>query len=284
MLILTDFSEQAFRAAEYACELAGALNIKRIIVFHAYQPANVIAVTPEATPMRKDNREVYLESMESLALLQDRLKPLVAKDVNFGLEAGDTGLAGLPGWIRQKSQEEEIGLIVMGVSGNSGLEKFLVGSTTAEILQKSELPVLIVPEDTFLGRGIQTIVFTADLTLVDTIPVTQLFEFLDAFPGKLHVVNADKKGKENYSPEMQEAITKLHNIFEKYDPAFNYITGDDTVDQILAFARQQQAASLIITVHEKKGFMSRLFNTSVTKKLAYNSNVPLLSFPAVKKK
>jgi hypothetical protein len=37
MLILTDFSENAFRAAEYACELAGLFSTRRIVLYHAYR-------------------------------------------------------------------------------------------------------------------------------------------------------------------------------------------------------------------------------------------------------
>ena len=37
MLILTDFSENAFRAAEYGAQIADPLHIRRIILYHAFQ-------------------------------------------------------------------------------------------------------------------------------------------------------------------------------------------------------------------------------------------------------
>jgi nucleotide-binding universal stress UspA family protein len=277
MLILTDFSEAAFRAAEYGCELAGSLHIKRIVLCHAYQPA--FAGTLDAAAIVTDDKEAYLNSMESLGMLQDRLKPIAGPDVSFDMAAEETLLAGLANLINEQISKDEIGLVVMGVSGKSGLEKFLMGSTTTEVLKSCECPILIVPADTLIGRGIKTIIFTSDLKDVETVPTRQLYEFLDALAGKLQVVNVEQK--EKYSPEMEKAIAGLHKLLEKYDPEFSYLTGNDIVEEILRFAREQQA-SLIITVHQQRGFLSSLFHKSVTKKLAYDSSVPLLSLPALK--
>lgn len=288
ILILTDFSEAAFRAAEYACELAGLLHSKRVILYHSYQTVTVTtaAVIPGAAPISNDqqnyynDQQIYLESMESLGMLQDRLKPMLEHDVNIDLVAENSDLADLVDLIHQRSRKESIDMIVMGVSGKSGLEKFFLGSTTTKILRAGEWPVLIVPPDTLLGRAIKSIVFTSDLKEVDSIPTHQLYDFLNALPGKLQVVNVERKTAEKYSPEMEKAIAGLHELLGKYDPAFHYITGDDIAKEILAFAGQQHA-SLIIAVHKKRKFLSHLFHESVTKQLAYNSSIPLLSLPGL---
>src|SRR5258705_6879147 len=154
ILILTDFSDAAFRAAEYGCNLTGLLQINRIVLFHAFQ---TIAVTTDMPvyPV-KTEYEVYRESMEALGLLHDRLKPIVGKDVKIELLAVD---AVLPEMINQQCREQNIDMIVMGVSGKSGLEKLLMGSTTARMLQTSEFPILIVPKEAKFGKEIKTIVF-----------------------------------------------------------------------------------------------------------------------------
>jgi len=278
MLFLTDFSEAAFRAAEYGCELAGSLGVKRIVLYHAFQPA--FAGTPDATAILSDDPQIYLERMESLGLLQDRLKPMVGKEVSFDMVADDTVLAGLAESVNKRSSKEGIGLIVMGASGKSGVEKFLLGSTTTEVLKSAECPTLIVPEDTVLGKGIKTIVFTSDLKEVGAIPMQPLYEFLDAMPGKLQVVNVEPEARDRYSLEREKAITGLHQLLDKYDPDFNYITGNDIVKDILNFSGKQQSP-LIIAVHQKHGFIPGLFHKSVTKKLAYHSSIPLLSLPGI---
>src|SRR5215203_217519 len=277
MVILTDFSEAAYRAAEYGCELAGCLGIKRIVLYHAYQPLGT-AGTPEFVGINDNGEQLYLEGMEALALLHDRLKPMIAKDTKIDLIAEDILLSSMAELIRKRNLKEKVEIIVMGVSGKSALEKFLVGSTTTQVLKEGEWPVLVVPEDTILGRGIKTIALTIDLKEIDMQSIRQVYEFLDALPGELLVVNVEQQEREKYSPEMKETIADLHKLLKKYNPEFIYLTGDDVVKEILCFANERHA-SLIIAIHQKHGFLSSLFHKSVTKQLAYNSNVPLLALP-----
>jgi len=276
MLILTDFSENAFRATEYAAQLVNPLQISRIVLYHAYQSAVIGTDLPVANTA--NDQQVYLESMESLGLQQDRLSAL-AKHVRIDLMAEDVSL---PTHITSLCKSEEIDIVVMGVSGRSGLEKLLLGSTTSMMIQESTVPVLIVPNSTVIGKPINSMVFTTDLKDHASIPAHQLYEFLDAFPdAKVQVVNVDKTSGESYAMETRESIASLHKIFDQYNAAFDYINEDNTVEGILSYANHHRA-SIIIVVPKKLGFLASFFHNSISKKLAYDSNIPLLSLPAVK--
>lgn len=276
MLILTDFSENAFRATEYAAQLVNPLQISRIVLYHAYQSSVIGTDLPVANTA--NDQQVYLESMESLGLQQDRLSALT-KQVRIDLMAEDVSL---PTHIAGLCKSEEIDIIVMGVSGRSGLEKLLLGSTTSMMIRESTVPVLIVPNSTVIGKPINSMIFTTDLKDHASIPAHQLYEFLDAFPGvKVQVVNVDKTAGESYVVETKEAIASLHKIFDQYNAAFDYINEDNTVEGILSYANRHHA-SIIIVVPKKLGFLASFFHNSISKKLAYDSNIPLLSLPAVK--
>lgn len=277
LLILTDFSENAFRAAEYAAEIAVPLQIRRIILFHSYQ--TFIGGTDLPIGNSQSNQNTYLEIMKELALLQDRLKPAV-KDIPIELLAEDISL---PTYISELCKTEEVDLMVMGVSGKSGLEKLLLGSTTSMMIEDSKVPVLIVPKDTIIGKGIKSMVFTTDLKDPETIPVHQLYEFLDGFPVPVKVLNVEKPADDKYSAEVRNTITNLHTIFEKYPADFDYVNEDNTVEGILHYANNHHA-SIIIVVPRKTGFMSSFFRSSISKKLAYDSNIPLLSLPPAQAK
>jgi nucleotide-binding universal stress UspA family protein len=272
MLILTDFSENAFRAAEYAAEIAGPLQIKRILLYHAYQ--TIIGGTDLPIGNSQSSQEIYIESISQLAMVQDRVKSMV-KDIKVDLLTED---ASLPAYIGELCEAEEVDLMVMGVSGRSGLEKLLLGSTTSMMIEESKVPVLIVPKDTGIGRGIKSLVFTTDLKDHTVIPVHQLYEILDAFPVPVQVLNVEKGTDEKYSEEARDTIASLHNIFEKCSATFDYIKEDNTVEGILSYANQHHA-SMIIVVPRKTGFLASVFRGSISKKLAYNSNIPLLSLP-----
>jgi nucleotide-binding universal stress UspA family protein len=275
MLILTDFSEAAFRAAEYACALTGPLQIDRIVVFHAYQTTVATMDLPVATV--KSDQQVYLESVEALGLLHDRLKPLVGPALKIDLLAVD---GDLPEMINQQCREQDIDTVVMGVSGRSALERLLMGRTTGRILETSEFPVLIVPREAPIGREVKTVVFTTDLTDIAAIPIDRLYSFLDAFKAELCVVNVETVAEEGkYSPEKKETIAGLHHVLEKYPSSFYLLEGDDKVESILVFANDRKA-SLIITIPKKHSSLSGIFHKSISKNLAYHSSISLLSLPS----
>lgn len=275
MLILTDFSENAFRAAEYAAQLAVPLQISRIILFHAYQ--SVMAGTDLPIPDTQNDQQFYLEKMENLAMWQDRLKTMAGSNANIKIDLLAEDIS-LPSYLNERCKKEGVDVIVMGVSGKSGLEKLLLGSTTSMLIEESKAPVMIVPKDTIIGREIKTIVFATDLKDHSVIPVHELYEFLDAFPAEVRVVNVAPHADEKYSYEAKETITELRTIFEKYNPVFDYINEDNIVEGIHSYAAQHHA-SLIIVVPRKHGFFSSFFQKSISKKLAYHSDIPLLTLP-----
>ena len=62
-------------------------------------------------------------------------------------------------------------LIVMGTKGASGLKKILIGSNTMNLISKTRVPVLVIPEvarfDNFFKKGKNRIVLATDLDLLD---------------------------------------------------------------------------------------------------------------------
>ncbi len=62
-------------------------------------------------------------------------------------------------------------LIVMGTKGASGLKKILIGSNTVNVISKTKVPVLVIPEvarfENFLKKGKSRIVLATDLDLLE---------------------------------------------------------------------------------------------------------------------
>ncbi|HVI48767.1 MAG TPA: universal stress protein [Chitinophaga sp.] len=277
MLILTDFSENAFRAAEYACQLAIPLQIGHVILYHAYQPFIVATDLPANIP--PNDQETYAENMEALGLQHDRLRSVLPQHISIEMQAENSVL---PERINQLCREKTVELMVMGASSKSGMEKFLTGSTSSLMVETSEAPLLIVPPDVPLGHTLSDIIFTTDLEDPAALSVHQLYKFLDVLPAKLHVVNIAPQTGEQYSPQTRDAIDAMHRIFEKYNAEFHYVDKVDTPDTtagILDFAAQYRA-SLIIAVPKKHSFVYDLFHKSVSKTLAKKSDVPLLYLPS----
>lgn len=275
ILILTDFSEAAFRAAEYVCGLADSWQPGRMVLYHAYQTAIATSDLPVNSVVT--NRKVHQEAMEALSLVSDRLKSILTRPVAIDIIAEDSFL---PDTINERCREQNIDLIVMGAEDRSRIDRLLFGPTTARILKTSRCPVLVVPEHATRGRPVGTIVFATDLKDASALSGHRLYPWLDRLAAGLAVVHVGQAAvQENHQTDTRTASTDLHQLLDRYHPTYHYLGGEDVVKGILEFARDR-GASLIIAVPKEHGILSSLFHQSVSEKLAYNSPVPLLFFPS----
>ncbi|MFY0255482.1 universal stress protein [Chitinophaga sp. 30R24] len=274
MLLLTDFSDAAFRAAEYGSNLAGFLHVDKLILYHTYRTIAEGIEFPVPSP--KVSGQLYLENMQALAAMQDQLRMVVAGDISYELLAED---AFLPKRINQLCKEQGVEIIVMGVSGKSNKDGLFMGANTSRLLKASKYPVLIVPKDTYVSGSVKSVVFSTDFQELPSAAANQLCRFLDAVEASVHVVNVSPEIAEQYLTKNKVHLEWLRQLLEKYHPDFHYIVGNDVVKGILDFSREHHV-SMMITVPRQHAFLSAIFHKSISKELAYNTQLPLLSLPA----
>lgn len=276
ILILTDFSDAAFRAAEYACYLTPFLQTQYILLYHSYQGYLSNGEFSEVAPGNYE--QVYTRSMEELGLLHDRLKSMLDPKITIELIAEDVNLANT---INKKCADKLIDIVVAGSpSGKSGIEKWITGSTTTELIKACKVPVFLIPPDAQLGRKIETIAFATDLDDSSIIPLIKIEELLDAFNARLMVINVQEKSNEKFSPGIETAIIELHKIFDKYNPEFHYLNGDDIAQSIFDFSNRHKV-SLIIAAPKKHGIFHSMFHKSTTQQLINFPSIPILSLPVL---
>ncbi len=276
ILVLTDFSDVALRAAHYAIHLAGQLHCNRILLFNAFQSLEPVAnmpVTPEMPVVQANPDELYKESTTRLENLRRTLQPS-APDIAIDTLSEDDILEEA---VKKLISKEQIDLVVAGLSDKSNIEKFLVGSHSVRVMETSDYPLVIVPEDAKV-TALEKVLLAVDFDILrrgHSLP--RLVEILNNLQAELYVVNVAKD--ENYSSQTKEDINHLHLLLDKYQASFHYVEDSNVVEGINEFAAQNNI-SLIIAIHEKKGFLATLFGKSVSKQLAWKSDVPLLIVPA----
>jgi nucleotide-binding universal stress UspA family protein len=267
ILILTDFSDAAYHAAEYACSLARQMQSECIVLFHAYQ--TVIPTTDVPVSPVKDASELAREQIQSLEELAEKLQDKVNKDTEIILRADEVVL---PESLNEICRREKTELVVMGITGKSQLEKLLIGSKAIDVLGACEYPVLLVPPAAPVVP-VENIIFTTDLThITQHTPLPLLDHLLKVLQARLWVLNVAPQ-EEHYTPDLKTELTDLRNLLEPYTPTYEFLTDKDAVHGILSFA-QQKTAPLIVMVHKNQG----LFHRSITKKLAYETLTPVITF------
>lgn len=139
ILLPTDFSHDAEKAASAACDLAKLLDAK-VVVLHAYQ-VDVPIVSPMAGGYALPTG--FYEEIRSHAASQ--VDEVVKKLTADGIDASGVTLCE-PAALAIVEQAEDLpaDLIVMGTRGHTGLKHVVLGSVAERVVRTAPCPVLTV--------------------------------------------------------------------------------------------------------------------------------------------
>ncbi len=262
-----DFSEPSVNAAKYAIQLAGDIPDASVILYYVYE---TIITGSDSSPLLVDPDARKHLALVALSNLRRELESVTTVPVEVIAEEGRLSEA-----LEKFVKRNEIDLIVMGITGSSKIEQLIIGSNTLNVISKDICPVFIVPGEASYKK-INRVVFTSDLKdVASSTPLRPLKKILDQFHPELYLVHvtADHDG---VSEGEQEQKRKLEGMLKEYAPKPFFVLGENFATGIENFAGERNA-QIIITVPRKHSFLGSLFKVSHTKKLAFNSEIPILA-------
>jgi nucleotide-binding universal stress UspA family protein len=268
LIVPTDFSDTSKNAAIFAAKLANDMYGCSITIFNAFDS---IFTSQEGTSVFSDadSRKRIAES--ALMNLKIEMEQVTSAPIAILAEEGH-----LITNLEKICHEQKTDLIIMGITGATRLDQILMGSNTLNVIGQDICPVMIIPPDAQY-RKIKTVVFASDFKDVESsTPIKTLRKLLDLFKPVLHVVNVDTEHFVELTEEYKAEKAKLNKMLSGFNPEYSFIRMYDFADSINLFAKDRNA-DLIITVPKKHSFLSGLFKTSHTRKLAYHSHIPILA-------
>ena len=255
IIIPVDFSETSLNAARYAAQMFSGHTDTSLILYSMFEEDS-----------EADNTGNYLDS------LQKELQLKGNNTLDCVKERGDDFIENLSRLAQQKTAS----LIVMGITGRSPMEQKFVGSNTLKMVDKNICPVMIVPPEASF-REVKNVAFTSDFVNVEeTTPVLFIKSVLDIFKPQLHIVNVDSSLYVSLTEELQASRAAMLSMFEEYKPEFYFIGTNDLHETINQFVFDKNI-DLIVTVPRYHTFLSTIFKGANTKKLVYQSSVPILA-------
>lgn len=271
ILATTDFSEASKHAIRYAIKITENIPSEIILLNVVYMDG------PPAASMSS----MLLESMKSqghynFQLFAAELEKEFARkiDLRYRVEIGYP----VSRIIEKVAKEEDVEFIVLGRKGLSALEKVFIGSVAAHVAMHSKFPVLLVPADAQL-KHVEKMVDASDLYQSEDEfkAVTYFADKLGAKITMLHVFpnqeECDKSKLSDQAGAMQQKFG-MHNF--EYDCAIN----SNVVEGIENYLDSHAMDMLVVFTH-KRLFYERLFNRSISKDLAYETQIPVLVLKAI---
>jgi nucleotide-binding universal stress UspA family protein len=274
ILVPTDFSENAGQAVEFAAVIAQAWSAS-LTLLSVYTPAvsryNIIS------PLLVD------EIVQAKSEIQEKLQLTTGtiKEIYPGVQHHTyIGTGEIVEEILRVAKAEETDLIVMGTKGASSIEKVLLGSNAADIIEKAECPVLVVPFTTEI-KVPKKIVFATDYVHSDIEDARLLTSMAQVFDATITIVHITKNEEgtdeelkliEKFASDVRGATNFQRINFE--------ILSDNTVIMGLDTILENAGADLIALSTRKRNVFEKLYNPSLTKKFAQYTRIPLLAFKA----
>ncbi|MDA3616138.1 universal stress protein [Polluticaenibacter yanchengensis] len=270
ILILTDFSENATLAAKYAVLLAGKLNAENISFLHANQSVEAITSSPMVTITFEEIHEDAVRQMKQWkSEILNEIPP--STNVHFLIEHMN-----LESGLNKVIEDHNIDLVVMGITGKTGWEKVIIGSNAIRVLENCKKPLLVIPTSTHAGLPNRILLATDFKDVKSKLDSILLEEFLTKMSASLDVINVSE-GEGDFV-DLRQEMKDIFSVLDKFKPEFHYKTSTDVAEEINLFAIEHRS-ELIITFHQRSNWFVNLFRNSISKKLAWHTQVPLLVIP-----
>ena len=268
ILVPTDYSKNAHKAAKYALEIAQRTGAKVVFFNTYYVPTYVenVPIEPVAKEeLRKDAEDILNAFSKEHSGNKNELNIECIVRTGNAVEK-----------IVAVAKEVAADIIIMGTKGAAGVSEYIFGSNTEDTIQKTTLPVLAIPENSAF-TGINNIVFATAYHFSDFKAIKELVEIAKLFDASITIVHISD-GEFNLGTEYDifdsfKAKVKQQVSYSKM--SFHLIEHKNIYEGLQEFIHSNKTDLLSMT-SRKKALYNRLFGRSISKKMAYHTDVPLL--------
>lgn len=266
-LVPIDFSDTSINAAKYAVALTRNIPGAEITLFHVYSRLSFSTLTSKDEGSRQKISESELNEVKTKISEGNDNISCVAEEGSFVENICDFAMGNF------------IDMVIMGITGSSRITQVFMGTNTLNVIRNINCPVMIVPAEAKY-TGLKKVVFTSDFQdVARTTPFASLKKILDTFKPELEILNVDSEHYVELTPEFKIEREAMEDKLGTYSPEFSFLRSYDFLEGISSFVETRNIDA-IVTVPRRHSFLSQLFKTSHTKKLAYHSSVPIIAVPA----
>ncbi|TCD04407.1 universal stress protein [Pedobacter frigidisoli] len=279
LLIATDFSESASRAAAYACKFAAQVgaNVELIHASSADADSPLQIIWPiEDEQTLISHNETLLEKFSDK--LQNDLFASYEVKENIPKIKIKSAFGDVSDILRETFLLENIGMVVLGLSGNGDMKRLIQGSCSRDSIDFAEYPLLLVPKGADFVP-IKKIAFATDLKTSD-MEIIQLLALLAAkLNAELLIVHVivnreDKMLLHRIDSFMKELKSKVNynkmyykNVYQpKIEDGLNWLSHHEDID-------------VLAVIHRKHSLVSDILHASYSHKMARQTNLPLIVVP-----
>lgn len=269
IIVPTDFSENALKAAKFAISLASDLDAEFSLI-HAYQCFRS-GFQSETTNLQDEVRARYEAESEMDIFIQK-----LPHNKDKKLIKGECFEGSLLAVINHINNDLDKTLIVMGTTGATGIKYHLIGSNTLHMAKKTSLPLLTVPIGIENCQIKKVAVFT-DYNDRDKVNLSHLISFFgtnDVSYQLFHIHESNSKPLLADIEKLKKWAEELQSNCGLKDLAYELVEGKENATLVNEISQREDIDLLTLTMVEQK-FWDRLFEKSLAKAIILQGTKPV---------
>jgi len=276
IILPTDFSENAYNAISYAFNLFKDETCT-FYLLHTYTPAVYQTEYVLHSPGQIGLGDVYqTEATEQIEELHRQLE----REFNNPNHTIMTHVAfnTLVEEIMDSAEHEHADYIVMGTKGATGAKEVFLGSHAVNVIKKSKIPVIAVPER-FEFEKPKEILFPTDLEV--PYPPEQVRPIVDI--AKLHGSSVEvlhistgydlTEEQESYKSELKNSLSEVAHAYHE--------TASQPIIKGISNFQMEKHLNMLAMIRNKHTFIERMFIEPVIQKIGYHVTIPFMVLPLV---
>ncbi|MCB0634823.1 MAG: universal stress protein [Saprospiraceae bacterium] len=263
ILFATEFSDHAPDIFRYAAELAYFFKAD-LLAMHAFGHPGPRIETKDGVSERHDR---VIEKLVNF--VAGHLPEAYRKKIHVDyLAVNSYPIDG----ILEVALDQDIELIVMGMTGKTNALGSILGNTTLNVLAKADCQVLIIPEKTHY-KGIENIVYTTDFEFRDLEAIHYLKRWRQLFDASIHALHV-YEGDENEFAVLKNMMLLKETFSHQRRLDFDLRYGE-LREEVEKFAKSKDA-DLVAMISHKRNFLSRVLDINPIEGIAKEIDIPLL--------
>lgn len=276
-IVPTDFSDSAEHAATFAVELARMME-GSIVFYHAFnypdadpmkpvysRTGNLIHPNHMAEDYRKAVEQKMVQMCEEIQLQTDQR----VQCNHFSTEGLTIDQA------LETMEDLNNSMVVMGTRGYSERDEIFIGSNAARMVEKSPVPVMVIPEGARY-KPITRVLFASGLLEKDISPLTSIMPLIKTYDAHIDFVHLDPDVDvdEEDALEGYKEIVKDHIDYDRM--SFYLLQEKDVIEGLEHAVENYNSDVLVMHTLRRSGWIDKLFHRSLSKEMVFHTKLPLL--------
>lgn len=273
ILIPTDFSGNAYNAAEYAFHLFENEACDFYIIHSYYSPgySKTNMLIPE--PDKEQYEKVKESSAKNIELLETKLRAKYNNPHHTLIFISEFG--NLLEVLKDTIEKFSIDLVIMGTRGKTETSDIAYGRNSVVVMEKiRSCPVMAVPANVIIKEP-KEIVFAASYKWEYRDKEMKIFvELCKQVNASVKVLHVGKE--KDLSDKQQTNKKKLEEFLSPLEYSFHWNEKEEVRDALLKFIETRNS-DMIVFVNRKHWFFGGVFSNPLVKNLGIHSTVPILA-------